>query len=196
MPQWIHDRARHIQAKNPGMPESQAFAIATQQSHSLGKSPKGYGTSEGRKKAKTKFDTPKDDKKTADPGGIGKSLEKEAVFGKILAPLLTDANDERMRLIVQEELSKNSPPHQKRKTANLIRSPFSSTLVRGFADELMKIANLSGTDGKPTVMSDVKSTIPKSTMTPSAKYSKVHSGSTDSPIQKLQPVLSPPPVRG
>lgn len=192
MPQWIHDRARHIQAKNPEMPESQAFAIATQQSHSLGKSPKGYGTEEGRKKAKAKFDTPKDDKKTADPGGIG----KEAVFGRILAPLLTDANDERMRLIVQEELSKKSPPHQKHKTANLMASPFSPALIRGFADEIMKIANLSGTDGKPTVASDIKSTMPRNTLTSPAKYSKIHTDSSPSPVSKLQPVLSPPPVQG
>ena len=78
MPKWIHDRARHIQAKNQSMPESMAFALATQQSHALGKSPKGYGTAEGRETAKTKYDTPKDDKKTADPGGIGKEMEKEA----------------------------------------------------------------------------------------------------------------------
>ena len=47
------------------MDKGQAFAIATQQSHSLGKSPKGYGTVEGRREAKNKYDTPEDDKKTA-----------------------------------------------------------------------------------------------------------------------------------
>lgn len=66
----MHARAEHILAKNPSMPKSEAFAIATQQSHALGKSPKGYGTAEGRHTAKAKFDTPKDDKKTANPGGL------------------------------------------------------------------------------------------------------------------------------
>ena len=31
MPKWIHDRANHIRAKNPEMPESESFAIATLQ---------------------------------------------------------------------------------------------------------------------------------------------------------------------
>lgn len=70
MPKWIHDRAEHLLAKNPSMPKSQAFAIATQQAHAVGKSPKGYGTSEGRSEAKKKYDTPKDDKKTANPGKL------------------------------------------------------------------------------------------------------------------------------
>lgn len=70
MPEWMHDRADHIRAKNPSMPKSEAFAIATQQMHALGKSPKGYGTAEGRRTAKAKFDTPKDDKKMANPGHL------------------------------------------------------------------------------------------------------------------------------
>ncbi len=94
MPAFIHDRARHIQAKNPEMPESQAFAIATQQSHALGKTPKSYGTAEGRREAKAKYDTPKDDKKTADPGGIGSKFEKtkeaEIVFLRPFVDSLTD----------------------------------------------------------------------------------------------------------
>lgn len=70
MPAWIHDRAEHLLAKNPSMPKGQAFALATQQGHALGKSPKGYGTSDGRERAKEKYPTPKDDKKTANPGGL------------------------------------------------------------------------------------------------------------------------------
>ena len=70
MPQWIHDRAEHILAKNPSMNKSTAFALATQQAHAVGKSPKGYGTSQGRHDAKAKYDTPKDDKKTANPGRL------------------------------------------------------------------------------------------------------------------------------
>jgi hypothetical protein len=68
MPQWIHDRADHIRRKNPSMPKSEAFAIATQQSYAAGKAPHGYGTAEGRREAKAKYDGPKSDyKKTPDP---------------------------------------------------------------------------------------------------------------------------------
>lgn len=65
MPQWIEDRKDRLLRKNPGMDESKAWAIATQQAHALGKTPKGYGTAEGRRTAKKKYTTPKDDQKTA-----------------------------------------------------------------------------------------------------------------------------------
>lgn len=65
MPAWIHNRAARILRKNPNMDESEAFAIATQQAHALGKSPKGYGTLEGRAEARRKYRTPQDDQKTA-----------------------------------------------------------------------------------------------------------------------------------
>lgn len=67
MPKFIHDRAEHLQRKNPEMPESEAWAIATQQSHALGKTPKNYGTSKGKAEAKNKYKTPEDDIKTANP---------------------------------------------------------------------------------------------------------------------------------
>lgn len=70
MPHWIHNRAEHILAKNPSMSKSTAFAIATQQSHSMGKSPKGYGTSEGKDAAKAKYSNPKDYKKRSNPGNL------------------------------------------------------------------------------------------------------------------------------
>lgn len=55
-------------SKNPDMQESTAWAVATQQSHAAGKSPKGYGTSEGRSEAKQKFDKPKKEyMQTANP---------------------------------------------------------------------------------------------------------------------------------
>ena len=73
MPEWIHNRAEHLLSKNPSMPKHMAFAIATQQSHAIGKSPKGYGTSEGRRTAKSKFTTPKDDVKKANPGNLSSS---------------------------------------------------------------------------------------------------------------------------
>lgn len=65
MPAWIHNRAERILSKNPDMGKGEAFAIATQQAHALGKSPKGYGTSAGRKTAREKYRTPSDDQKIA-----------------------------------------------------------------------------------------------------------------------------------
>lgn len=71
MPAWVHDRAQHLLAKNPSMDKSQAFAIATQQGHSLGKTPKGYGTKAGRREAKGKYDKPKKEYvKTPNPGKL------------------------------------------------------------------------------------------------------------------------------
>jgi hypothetical protein len=52
-------------SRNPDMEEGLAFALATQQSHALGKSPKSYGTEEGRSTAKKKYKDPKVMKKTA-----------------------------------------------------------------------------------------------------------------------------------
>lgn len=68
MPKWIHDRAEHLRGKNPGMSKSQSFAIATQQAHASGNSPKGYGTPEGRREARRKYDEPaRHYTQTADP---------------------------------------------------------------------------------------------------------------------------------
>lgn len=59
---------------NPDMKKSTAFAVATQQSHATGHTPKGYGTAEGKREAKAKYDKPKSDyKQTADPSHKSKS---------------------------------------------------------------------------------------------------------------------------
>ncbi len=92
MPAWIHERADHIRRKNPSMPKSEAFAIATQQSYAAGKAPKKYGTTAGRQEAKKKYDEPKSEyTKTPSPShktktsarlalwkGLGDELEKIA----------------------------------------------------------------------------------------------------------------------
>ena len=69
----MHDRAHHIMEKNPSMPKSEAFAIATQQSHATGHTPEGYGTAKGKAKAKRKYDHPSQYEETADPGSKSKS---------------------------------------------------------------------------------------------------------------------------
>lgn len=199
MPQWIHDRARHIQAKNPGMSDSTAFAIATQQAHATGKSPKGYGTAEGRREAKAKYTTPKDDKKTADPGGIGKQA-----FFRVVNPIVTQEQDDRLRTIIREELSRTAPqqpqqPSLKTKKAGLLDYPLSLALIGGFSDYIQKTAQmtLANVAPKPTVSSQVTARMPRNTLSAKTpQYSQVNSASTPGPAQTHQPVLNPPPVRG
>lgn len=70
MPAAIHNRAKHLLAKNPEMDKSKAFAIATQQMHAIGKTPKGYGTSEGKADAKKKYPNKKSYVKTPNPGNL------------------------------------------------------------------------------------------------------------------------------
>lgn len=165
MPQWIHDRARHIQAKNPEMPESQAFAIATQQSHSLGKSPKGYGTAEGKRTAKQKYKTPGDDKKTADPGGKGEAFEKAARL-EHLAPFVDSFSDEL---------------HKIANLGNGLPMPLPGMTD---SDNKAQVGTIKSTAPKDT-------TKPGS----SPKYTKVNAGTSVSQIAQHQPVLAAPPVR-
>jgi len=80
MPAWMHERAEHILAKNPSMPKSEAFAIASQQMHAVGKGPKNYGTAEGKETAKEKYKTPGDDQKRSNPGGLkSPKMEKKSM---------------------------------------------------------------------------------------------------------------------
>ena len=206
MPEWIHNRADHIRAKNPSMPEGEAWAIATQQSHAVGKSPKEYGTAEGRHEAKSKYKTPNDDKKTADPGGIGEKLEKDAGLFKALAT----AQDEHVRQLINEELAKKhnhsqSHPHIKQPSPNIktagITTPFVLALVEGFSDELqkIKIAQMiqSNIAPKATTSTQVTSSVPRNTLNAATpRYSQINPASAPGPMQQHQPVLSPPPVRG
>jgi len=69
---WIHDRAHRILQSTTGQYGSEAeakrvaFATATQQAHKVGKSPKGFRTSEGVREAKAKHGKPmKSYRKTA-----------------------------------------------------------------------------------------------------------------------------------
>ena len=91
MPAWIHNRADHIRSKNPSMPKSEAFAIATQQSYATGKAPKSYGTSEGHHEAKKKYDAPKSEyKKEADPSHKSKTSSLSMDFWKGFSDELID----------------------------------------------------------------------------------------------------------
>jgi hypothetical protein len=76
---WIYTRAKKLRAKNPDMDESTSFAIATQQAHKVGKSPKGFRTPEGVAMAKAKMRGPvKMYRKTAMIAGFFDEIEKAA----------------------------------------------------------------------------------------------------------------------
>lgn len=63
---WIYTRAKKLRAKNPDMEEGASYAIATQQAHKVGKSPKGFRTPQGVATAKAKMTRPvKEYRKTA-----------------------------------------------------------------------------------------------------------------------------------
>jgi len=117
MPEWVHNRAEHILAKNPDMPKSQAFAIATQQGHALGKTPKSYGTRAGRREAKSKYDTPKDDKKTANPGNL--ESEKMATYQEIK---LAAMRQEMFEMLKMALVGAPPPPGAVKRTAKTILS--------------------------------------------------------------------------
>jgi hypothetical protein len=113
MPAFIHNRAEHILARNPSMNKSMAFAIATQQSHAIGKSPKGYGTSEGKSEAKKKYDSPKSEyKQTANPGKLeSPKMSKESAvmltaFGAELEEIMKEAG---FKSLLMQEIPGTKP---------------------------------------------------------------------------------------
>jgi len=74
---WIYMRAKKLRKKNPDMEEGTSFAIATQQAHKVGKSPKGFRTREGVATAKAKMYKPtKEYRKTAMLSGFFDELER------------------------------------------------------------------------------------------------------------------------
>lgn len=140
MPEWIHERAEHLLAKNPDMKKETAFAVATQQSHAMGKTPKGYGTAQGKREAKAKFDTPKGDVKTPNPGGLTTpKLPEEATkkwTGEHLvekkSSIIFSAMRDELQKIAEAGLEKDSGPLWQA-TKRIFTSPIpgTSTWVMG-----------------------------------------------------------------
>ena len=135
-----------------------------------------------------------------------RSLEKEA-FLRVLAPVVAQDHDDRLRQIIREELSASQaqqphPPQQpslksKTKQASLL----SLDLIGGFSDELRKIKvaqlTMNSVAPKPTVSSQITARMPRTSMAAKAPpYTQVNPASTPGPAQTHQPTLSPPPVRG
>ena len=127
MPAWIHNRAEHLLAKNPSMDKSKAFAIATQQSHKMGKSPKGYGTKAGKKDARVKYNKPrKEYVRGANPGKL-ESAKMAAMRRKLAEDLVpggkadkkTDADFPKKQLDMGQkvEMEHTNSPQQAREVA-------------------------------------------------------------------------------
>lgn len=174
MPKFIHDRAEHILAKNPAMSKGTAFAIATQQSHSLGKSPKGYGTSEGKREAKDKYPTPKDDKKTANPGKLEspKMAEDKIQGGLADKKKPSDFSSQQVSMGVSHEKEHTNSPTLAREIAmdHLTEDPryytklekIEKTAYDSFGDELDKILKEGGVVDslKQLALTDIPGTKP------------------------------------
>lgn len=82
---WVYSRAARLRKKNPKMEESTSFAIAVQQAHKVGKSPKSFHTPEGVATAKAKMTNPiKEYRKTAALAGFFDEMDKIASAGGLL----------------------------------------------------------------------------------------------------------------
>jgi hypothetical protein len=199
MPEWMHNRAMHILAKNPEMGKSQAFAIATQQSHATGHTPKSYGTSEGKQEAKAKYDDPKSTyESTSDPGKVGKKLEKAEDKGKVsIKQAGFDYGHNYYGTKESEIPTSDTPPKTKTKKASLMLPfPLNGTMIKAFSDELQKIAAGAEAPGSPAGLSEIKSTIPTKPLSgKTPRYTKVNSMPSPSPLVGQQPLSEPPAVR-
>lgn len=75
---WVHNRAHRLMAESE-VPKHIAYAIATQQGHKIGKTPKGHRTREGVMEAKQKYTAPKSEyQKTAMIAGFLDEMDKIA----------------------------------------------------------------------------------------------------------------------
>lgn len=111
------------------MSESQAWAIATQQSHASGNSPKGYGTKEGRKKAKEKYHhKPSSYEQAADPSSKDKS-------SGIDVSLLKGFSDELSKIAAQVGLGLRTATQLQKRMGTLpkLTAPVSKPITGAFS---------------------------------------------------------------
>jgi hypothetical protein len=135
--------------------------------------------------------------KTAVPN----DLRKHAFF-RVVNPIVTQEQDERLRHIIREELSRTQSPSPQQPSLKIkesaLRSPFPLALIGGFSDYLQKTSNmtLSSVAPKPTAAIGV-ARAPRNTLKAGASsYSQINGPAQPGPAAMSQPVLSPPPVRG
>ena len=91
---WIRDRAHRIMKStvdkyDPKKAKQVAYAVATQQAHSMDKSPKDFRTPAGVSEARQKYDEPSEYKKTAMVAFFDE-LEKISGAGARLLSLLAE----------------------------------------------------------------------------------------------------------
>lgn len=172
MPAWLHERAEHLLDKNPDMGKSTAFAVATQQSHALGKSPKGYGTAEGRRVAKAKFDTPGDDVKTA-----GMRIN----YGLDFRPVASHTHDEWLAGLFKRDGAFHVPDSLQHV------EPLSKHGLAGFASELEEITKQAG------VFGEVADVAKRALTTPIPGTPDLIAGKLQRVSQFMQAAKQPPP---
>jgi len=139
-------------SKNKDMNKSTAFAIATQQSHATGHTPSGYGTSEGRREAKKKYDEPQSEyTQTADPGhksksssidlnllkGFSDELEKIAIMPLASPGTVSSSTKSALRMPTMTQKSHFSKPNSGMPTQlptaqNTLPPPIATAAGRGF----------------------------------------------------------------
>lgn len=171
MPAWIHDRAMSMkkdmeETYGPEKAKQVAFAVATQQAHRLGKSPKTFkskvtgekerfGTPEGRAVAKAKFDKPKREyQKTAaetsletnEPSVAG-AMPDGTSAGQDYPTNVGSPNPVNVRQDLGPLFSNKTETHQGKETQlNSIESStptIKTAMYSGFFDEFVKIAKWS-----------------------------------------------------
>lgn len=123
------------------MDESTSWAIATQQAHRLKKTPKNYGTVEGRKAARSKFKEPKKSyMQTADPkikkASVLKKLDDFIMTRKGQAAILGTLGLSGAALVAGKRRHKTKEAEER--SDMLI--PTDMIKLGGFSDELLKIA--------------------------------------------------------
>ncbi len=173
MPEWIHEREKHLKEKNPSMPEHMAWAIATQQSHATGHTPKGYGTAEGKHEAKAKYDEPKKEyEQTANPktagiighaAGAARSIGRKLTNAEAVENLAQQAAEHQAHIQHLQGQVRNAKilaggagigavgmhemSKDKTKAASVVDG-YSLAMFAGFSDEMQKIAGRLGEAAK------------------------------------------------
>jgi hypothetical protein len=187
------------------MPEGESWAIATQQSHATGHSPKSYGTAKGRHEAHEKYPTPGDDEQKASPKTASGTMLIPLPGGKfefhhagevhIISKELAEQHFPELVGAHEEAFGKKQKAAPKSKTAGL-----SSALVGGFCSEMKSILEKrAGLLPAPeTALTQMKTTSPKPTMGIKKNitaYSQPKTLPSMSPSQGAQPTAGAPQVR-
>ena len=141
------------------MGKSQAFAIATQQSHATGHTPKSYGTPEGKREAKAKYDEPKKTyENKSDPGQVGKKVDldkiKQAGVGDFFGSLKRNPRSDELEVAFKHYEKSTGKPRTQMSHADInkhldltcerLKSKTALDLSRGLQNSNSVINKLAG----------------------------------------------------